>query len=222
MHNHCPHPHQILELMPLCVLNKRIISARANGATISAGRKAAQVMHVPSPGPHHGEGLDRLHRAASPHHVKGARGMGARAAGAGKEPAAANKRKFPPPARSAPSHTNNADRRHVRRGATHGDRSVHTHRPPTQPPEARGQKAQEKKFPRRDVAGAAAPTRRAPPQGGDHTTYSPRRHHARRARCTSVPRAGQAMRKSGRYGKPPGTRQKSDTRDTRRECGTLV
>ena len=59
----------------------------------------------------------------------------------------------PPPARSAPSRTNNADRRHVRRGATHGDRSVHTHRPPTQPPEARGQKAQEKKSPRRDVAG---------------------------------------------------------------------
>ena len=39
--------------------------------------------------------------------------------------------------------------------------------------------------PRRDVAGAAVPTRRAPPQGGDHTTYSPRRHHARRARCIS-------------------------------------
>ena len=153
LHNHCPHPHQILELMPRCVLNKRIISARANGATISAGRKAAQVVHVSCPGPYHGEGLDRLHRAASPHHVKGARGMGARAAGAGRGTRGREQAQTPPPARSAPSRTNNADRRHVRRGATHGDRSVHTHRPPTQPPEARGQKAQEKKSPRRDVAG---------------------------------------------------------------------
>jgi len=62
----------------------------------------------------------------------------------------------PPPARSAPSRTNNANRRHVRREATHGDRSVHTHRPPTQPPKALGQKAQSTDPPREGEAHTAS------------------------------------------------------------------
>ena len=185
LHNHCPHPHQILELMPRCVLNKRIISARANGATISAGRKAAQVMHVPSPGPHHGEGLDRLHRAASPHHVKEARATEARAAGAEKETRGREQAQTPPPARSAPSRTNNADRRHVRRGATHGDRSVHTHRPPTQPPEARGQKAQSTDPPREGEL------HRGPHRGQARRHRAPHINHRRAGRRAEAQRRGE-------------------------------
>ena len=45
------------------------------------------------------------------------------------------------PTRSAPPRTDNADRRHGRHGATHGDRSAHARRLPTQTPEARGRRA---------------------------------------------------------------------------------
>ena len=75
----------------------------------------------------------------SPSHVTEVHGMEARDAQQdGEEPHRAGTSS---PTRSAPPRTDNADRRHARHGATHGDRSAHARRLPTQTPEARGRRA---------------------------------------------------------------------------------